>query len=432
MNKKKDYETKILRDIEKLRLNRETWYEKAKEYYELHESEVNQKDKIILETINNFDTIDKTNPCEFEYKCYSLVSFQVTTFGKKTDYLIVENVEFYHVDFNICVFINIKFINCKFFGCIFNNCNMSNVIFDNTIFNRSNGYNKPTFTYPITEINACNLKSINFKNSDFSNILFDDCNFYVADFNNVDISYSFFKNCSFTVTNFINSNINHIKIITPKQYDVKFLILPKQNIYIDDVYITNPENYIVKKLINFYAKEYNKVNYKEVKKMFYNNISTMYNSLLSILKEHSNNDELIREYSYIYQYYSFKTAQRIINYIIGFLSWLLCGFGDRMNRFILWFIGFVFSFSILYMFTGIKIVEDRIIDYSFVGTLSPIGQIWKDFLMCLNFSIVTLSTVGYGNIIPIGNSHLLSSIQMLIGIGFVSIFTAILIKKVIK
>ncbi|NSA58525.1 ion channel [Clostridium beijerinckii] len=51
----------------------------------------------------------------------------------------------------------------------------------------------------------------------------------------------------------------------------------------------------------------------------------------------------------------------------------------------------------------------------------------------LHFSIVTFSTVGYGNIIPDGlGSYIISASQILIGILFIATLTSVTIKKILK
>lgn len=66
------------------------------------------------------------------------------------------------------------------------------------------------------------------------------------------------------------------------------------------------------------------------------------------------------------------------------------------------------------------------------GTEFSLISFVKDFGKCLHFSIVTFSTVGYGNIVPSGISYIISAIQILIGVLFVALFTSIMLKKILR
>ena len=62
----------------------------------------------------------------------------------------------------------------------------------------------------------------------------------------------------------------------------------------------------------------------------------------------------------------------------------------------------------------------------------PYQSLYKDFMKSLYFSIVTFTTVGYGDITPIGYSVLLSGIEMLLGVTMVGIWTATLARKITR
>ena len=60
------------------------------------------------------------------------------------------------------------------------------------------------------------------------------------------------------------------------------------------------------------------------------------------------------------------------------------------------------------------------------------NRILVDFLEALYFSLVTFTTVGYGDIIPVGVSIILSSIEMILGVTMVGIWTATLARKITR
>ena len=83
------------------------------------------------------------------------------------------------------------------------------------------------------------------------------------------------------------------------------------------------------------------------------------------------------------------------------------------------------------MFTGISI-GDRLINYNLTSFSILEKLILVDFLESLYFSLVTFTTVGYGDIIPVGTSIILSSIEMILGVTLVGIWTATLARKITR
>ena len=85
------------------------------------------------------------------------------------------------------------------------------------------------------------------------------------------------------------------------------------------------------------------------------------------------------------------------------------------------------------MITGLNI-GGEFINYkgALMGNID-VSSINKDFINSLYFSIVTFTTVGYGDITPVGFfSTLLSAIEMLLGVTMVGIWTATLSRKITK
>ena len=92
----------------------------------------------------------------------------------------------------------------------------------------------------------------------------------------------------------------------------------------------------------------------------------------------------------------------------------------------------VLRVAIIYMFTGISI-GDRLRNYNLTSfSILEKKLIFVDFLESLYFSLVTFTTVGYGDIIPLGTSIILSSIEMILGVTLVGIWTATLARKITR
>lgn len=339
---KKDFS----QDIEKLRKNRiNNRVEKEEEF---KNCKINCTDEVW------FQTIKFNEKCKiFDKKSYNCVAFNKCKFGKvfaleEEEYLVIEGTIFHHVDFNECVFNNIKFIGCHFTACIFENCRIQDLVFENCVFS-CNGLEKSNhnlITLP-TEFNECIIVFVNFRGCISNNNIYHNCDIILTNYIKSDLNNSFFISCEFGGAKCINSDINKIKILTPHDYDIQFRISSEENIVLDDIYVSNP-NYF--KIISSILKS--KQPFIRTSEHYYTNISKMFNSLMIIMKGFSVNDERIRDFSYYYNFYSFRISKRKTNYFVGLFSWLLCGFGERINRLFLWFITYVLGFSFLYLFNG--------------------------------------------------------------------------------
>lgn len=110
---------------------------------------------------------------------------------------------------------------------------------------------------------------------------------------------------------------------------------------------------------------------------------------------------------------------------------VLCGYGERPQNVVLSGLFTVLVFSPLYMLNGINI-NGNVIDYKV--DLFTIPSFNNDFLLdilnSLYFSMITFTTLGYGDASPIGFSKLFSSIESFFGAIFISLFIFTLARQV--
>lgn len=110
-------------------------------------------------------------------------------------------------------------------------------------------------------------------------------------------------------------------------------------------------------------------------------------------------------------------AKRVFSWFALSFSYVIWGHGERPLRTVLSGLVIVFLFSFLYT----------------LGYLTIDGSILKpSFVEALYFSVITFSTVGYGDITPIGVNKLIVMIEALFGMFVMSIFVVGLSRKYLR
>jgi len=118
------------------------------------------------------------------------------------------------------------------------------------------------------------------------------------------------------------------------------------------------------------------------------------------------------------------SLKRIISKIVE----VSCGYGERPLRIIAISLVVILCFSLLFFFSGINYLGN-IISYSFNNSLYENINV---FLNSLYFSVVTFTTLGYGDITPFGISKLFASIEALLGGFILALFVVVFVKKMTR
>lgn len=129
--------------------------------------------------------------------------------------------------------------------------------------------------------------------------------------------------------------------------------------------------------------------------------------------------------------YEIKEAKKLDKFKL-ILADLTCGFGEKPFNALISSLLIILIFGVVYYFSGLK-VDDKLLKYSsFSLNQSSLGGMIGFFLNCIHFSIVTFTTVGYGNIVPINMSKLFSAIEMFFGVVFIALYTSTLVRKMTR
>lgn len=119
--------------------------------------------------------------------------------------------------------------------------------------------------------------------------------------------------------------------------------------------------------------------------------------------------------------YSF---QRMISRLVD----LFCGYGEKPINVIFFSLVVILSSAVLFYFVGIQ-NGDRFAAFSLMNSLS--GNV-MDFFNALYFSVVTFTTLGYGDISPVGFSRAIAATEAFIGSFTLALFVVVFVKKMTR
>lgn len=342
---------------------------------------------------------------------YKFTDFKNLVFGiKKSEgsFLIVENVKFYYCEFSSCAFNNVEFKNCNFTGCSFTECYSTGqgVTFLQCSFMRSiPGKNSLDDMPAIFE--SCDFTVI-FKECDMSNIISIKSHFYNTKFIETILYDAIFLDSGFDIVRICDCDLRSTRIVGPKFNDFTFEDNNKTTKVNENTFFGRAE---------FSRKE----------KMEVNSTAEAYRSLGKLLEK----NDIVEESSEYF--YLFKKTERYglngVRKFVSLISYLICGYGERPFFSLIAAILVVFLCGTLYMVFGVSINNETMIFHPASGNFLPP---FENLVYWYHFSLVTFTTVGYGNVVPVGWSIIVSGIEMVLGVILTGIWISTLVRKMTR
>lgn len=119
--------------------------------------------------------------------------------------------------------------------------------------------------------------------------------------------------------------------------------------------------------------------------------------------------------------FSFK---RITSKIVD----LFCGYGEAPLRIVGISIAMIICCAFLYAFTGLNYQGDiQVFDIE-----ASIEQNIQLFMSCLYYSVVTFTTLGYGDFAPVGISRAIAALEAFTGSFTIALFVVVFVKKMTR
>lgn len=105
-----------------------------------------------------------------------------------------------------------------------------------------------------------------------------------------------------------------------------------------------------------------------------------------------------------------------------------CGYGERPLNVVLFSLLLIAICTVFYFFLGIS-AHEQLIQLDFSATLHAN---FISFLECLYFSVVTFTTLGYGDLVPIGAARPIAALEAFTGNFTIALFVVVFVKKMTR
>ncbi len=317
-------------------------------------------------------------------------------------YYFLENIDFSNKNFEKAAF--------------FDGATFQNASFDNTIFNMVS-FDKTTFH--VASFNGTAFQNASFNGAVFTITSFDKAAFQNASFNGAILQGAYFEGANF-------EQVASFSGATFQQY-ISFRGASFSQMYFADTQINCYVKFEDNSFHNFLA---NKKSQNELLEQGYRYIK----NLLNLQGDYA----AAGEFHYI-EMEAKRCRTRNLSCLWLILYKLLCGYGERPGRVIGASLVIILLGATLFFFCGIEQFDEsvyttgkpRIIQYPF--SISGIKSAsLEDFGYCVYYSVITFTTLGYGDIHPLGLSHVFAAIESFIGAFFIALFVVVFARKMIR
>ncbi len=107
---------------------------------------------------------------------------------------------------------------------------------------------------------------------------------------------------------------------------------------------------------------------------------------------------------------------------------VLCGYGEDSYRVIGFSLSVVLCSAVIYFLLGVR-AEESLLRYEpgagFAGNAYAAA-------MCLYYSVVTFTTLGYGDITPVGLARAVAALEAFVGAFSISLFVVVFVRKMMR
>jgi len=368
--------------------------------------------------------------CQFEKIDLQNVTFDNCEFRKcKFDCVMIQDGCFMDCELSTCKFIDttldVKFEKCILITTQFIHCNAMDDVYSYEKVMKNEGSLLGLEKGP---------RSIR------KNISFMDVEFFMIDFNDVDLQFSIFKGCQIDGIEFYNNtNLIGARFEKVKETFIVLFQCKKRLMFPEYTLVLNQYPVIFNEQTYFPTYKEAKQLAKKSDKRKLIGLVNSYDAIYSSCRNNNFDINMAGDYYYTYKALlgrTFTGVQKLKSIFYKSIN----GYGEKWKRGMVWSLILIVASAFLYL-SGLQVNDTFVsdgyiiqyqIDFKSMGTFDFIKFV-KDFASCLYFSIMTFTTVGYGNMQAIGIiSNIISSVQMLVGVFLMTITTGTLLRRIIR
>lgn len=107
---------------------------------------------------------------------------------------------------------------------------------------------------------------------------------------------------------------------------------------------------------------------------------------------------------------------------------LLCGYGEDTDRVVGFSLAVILFCAVLYFLLGVQGREGILV---LDASRSVPGNL-QQFLLCVYYSVITFTTVGYGDIVPVGGTRVVAAVEAFTGAFSISLFVVVFVRKMMR
>ncbi|MBL4694922.1 pentapeptide repeat-containing protein [Candidatus Gracilibacteria bacterium] len=249
------------------------------------------------------------------------------------------------------------------------------------------------------------LSNIHFEGAELKHCNFESGRIHNCHFEDADLSHAEFRNATINSCHFQNADCSGINLRAAKLINCNFSDATIKDVALDST-ITDEKTHFGTELKSEKEKNFHfaSIEYKQIKEMYKNSSlhkkSDEYHYKAMVAKRRSE---------------SKKSPSRWLNMIFGDL---LCKYGTSFNR-------------VLGVSTGLILLCATI--YTSSNSLFYDGHaIRPSFIDSLYFSIVTFTTLGYGDYHVVGGLRFLAAAEAFTGAALMALFTVVVARSIIR
>lgn len=249
------------------------------------------------------------------------------------------------------------------------------------------------------------LTNIAFEGANLKHCIFEDGKLHNCSFDHSDLGHAQLSNADILNCSFQQATCDGINLRGSKLVDCNFNEASIRDIILDTTIVDQKTNF-GKGLRSEKEGNYHfaSIEYKQIKEMYKN-------SSLHEFADHFHYLEMVAKRKIPGK----GKLSQFFNYIFGDL---LCKYGTSFIRVLIW--GFV-----IIVICALIIMGSGTISYN-SSAIKP------NFIDSFYFSIVTFTTLGYGDFHPVGFARFVAGIEALVGASLIALFTVIVARKIIR